>query len=285
MTEELKQRHAKACDFVQEINHNKICFHLEQYRQALKLKSKPSKAFRSFKQLIEYSKENYFFDASYDSIIAIGAKDKNLSKEWDIFYPIFQAFEAGLWLFSLLEDGIAYIPIPRVYKNSAGQVHRANGPAIELPEDGRYYLNGVSVTKHLVMTPAEKLDPKMIFQEQNAEVRREIVRKIGMERIILKCGAKVLDKMDDYELLEFDIGDGRKRPYLKMRNPSIATWHIEGVPVGTKTVREALHFRKPPKLRAIPIDDEEGENWYEQGDVCVWPENAKSVKRYPAVLT
>jgi len=31
----------------------------------------------------------------------------------------------------------------------------------------------------------------------------------------MKCGAKVIDKHNDYELLEFDIGDGQHRPYLK----------------------------------------------------------------------
>ena len=175
---------------------------------------------------------------------------------------------------------------PEVLKTlPGGMPHCATGPSHRWRDGFEiYHLNGVRVPKALVMTPAEKLDPKMIFTEENAEIRREIVRKIGMEKIILKCGAKVLDKKWDYELLEFDIGDGRKRPYLKMRNPSIATWHIEGVSPGTKTVDEALQFRKPSAMAKIPVS-ENGQEWYQQGDVCVWPQDAKFLKPYPEILT
>src|SRR3990167_5042032 len=124
----------------------------------------------------------------------------------------------------------------------------------------------------------------MLFKEQNAEIRREIVRKIGMERIILKCGATVLDKKGDYELLAFDIGDGRIRPYLKMKNPSIFTWHVEGVAPGIKTVDEALTWRKPLPMQKITVS-ENGQEFYQQGDVVIWPEGAKVLKPYPSVLT
>jgi hypothetical protein len=46
-----------------------------------------------------------------------------------------------------------------------------------------------------------------------------------------------------YELLILNMGDGRRRPYLKMKNPSIKTWHIEGVAPEIKTVKEALAWR------------------------------------------
>jgi len=62
-------------------------------------------------------------------------------------------------------------------------------------------------------------------------------------------------------------------------------WHIEGVPKKTcKTVAEALHSRKPDKMRSIPVA-ETGEDWWQQGDVYVWPRKAKSLKPYPKILT
>lgn len=52
-----------------------------------------------------------------------------------------------------------------------------------------------------------------------------------------------IDTYKSYELILLDMGDKRDRPYLKMVNPSIGVTHIEGVPKGTKTVKEAICFR------------------------------------------
>ena len=114
-----------------------------------------------------------------------------------------------------------------------------------MPEEKLYFLNGVLVPENIVMTPAEQLDCHILLKEKNAEVRREIVRKIGVERIRQKLNAKILDKSSDgiYELLNLDLGDGRQRPYLKMRSPSIGVYHIEGVPTEIDTVEQALNWR------------------------------------------
>jgi hypothetical protein len=120
----------------------------------------------------------------------------------------------------------------------------------------------------------------LVRTETNVEIRREIVRKIGIEKICKDLHAKKIDNKDNYELLLLD-----NRPYLKMLNPSIGVYHIEGVPLECKTVEDALNSRKPDKLRQIPIDEEGGSNWYQQGDVCIWPSNAKTVKNKPIILT
>jgi len=135
-----------------------------------------------------------------------------------------------------------------------GVLHKDGGPAIKY-RDGfcKYYLNGVAVTKEIAETPWDKLDPKLLFKTENAEVRREIVRKIGMERILETVGYDVLDTQNDYQLLKFDIGDGRKRPYLKMTNPSLGVYHVEGVPPDTKTVKEALYFRNGTDEKPIVL--------------------------------
>lgn len=131
-------------------------------------------------------------------------------------------------------------PITR-WKNRL--LHSDSKPAIEFLGGWNIWcLNGVNVTKEIVTTPAEKLDPRLVTTEKNAEVRREIVRKIGIERVCQKLNAKVLEKKDNYELLNLDLGD-RFRPYLKMINPSIGTYHIEGVHTDCKTIEQALNWR------------------------------------------
>lgn len=133
---------------------------------------------------------------------------------------------------------------PVEYHRKNNVLHCETGPAIRYSDDfSIYILNGIRMTKEYVETPWDKLDVHTIVKETNADVRRELVRKIGIERIVSELGATILDAQGDYELLELDIGDNNRRPYLKMKNPSIGIFHIEGVPPNTKTVKEALIFR------------------------------------------
>jgi len=150
-------------------------------------------------------------------------------------------------------------------------------------------LNGVEVPQWLVETKAEEIDPYKILELENAQQRAEGIRKIGMERFWYKCCRKIIDKYGDYELglIPIEKGTGGKLyPYLKMKNPSVPElWHVEGIPDLTcTTVEQALHSRKPDKMRKIPVSDI-GEDWYQQGDVYVWPRNANSLKLYPKILT
>ena len=154
------------------------------------------------------------------------------------------------------------------------RLHYDTGPALAYGDGFEIYcLSGIRVAPEVVLTPGEQLDPRLILTEQNAEVRREIVRKIGIERVCEKLNAEVVDKQTltvrnwadkpgflpkiirlllghlkeptilHYELLMLDIGDGTKRPYLKMRNPSIGTYVVEGVAPGITTVQRAIEFR------------------------------------------
>jgi len=112
----------------------------------------------------------------------------------------------------------------------------------------------VRVPKGLVTTAGADLDPQTwILKQTNAEIRREAVRKIGIERVCERLGATVIDRQGEmYELLELDLGDQRRRPYLKMRNPSIGVFHIEGVHPDCRTVEAALAWRNgtptPPNV-------------------------------------
>lgn len=191
-----------------------------------------------------------YFGIGYDSgWTAYGDFMEEIGVEYDADFKFTEwknfIKKSGVWGMTLYEN-IAFVCIrPCLVKtNQAGDLHYENGPAIAW-QDGyeEYSLNGVWVEKELVMTPAEKIDPLLMLKEKNAEIRREIVRKIGIERIVQKLGAEVIDKQGEYELLLLDLKDGRKREFLKMKNPSIGVYHIEGVPPGTKTVVEALKFR------------------------------------------
>ena len=133
-----------------------------------------------------------------------------------------------------------------LHKNAQGQLHNPSGLAVKYRDGwGIYRLNGVAVPASIVQTPAELLDPMLVLTESNVEIRREIIRKIGVERLVKKIGGTVVDRWEEYELIEITIPNTefKKAHYLKMKNPSTGTYHIEGVPPTIKTIQEALSWR------------------------------------------
>jgi hypothetical protein len=153
----------------------------------------------------------------------------------------------NLYSILFINNKLILVERPHLSLDSRTFLHNETGPAITFPKlgSGIYCLNNVRVTKDVVLKPADQLKADLITKTRNAEVRRELVRKIGIERVLSELGAKVLDKTEDgvYELVTLDLGDNRSRPYLKMLNPSIGTWHIEGVEPRITTVAEALRYR------------------------------------------
>ena len=145
-----------------------------------------------------------------------------------------------------LENGIVIISERwKTIERKGTQLHCETGPAWEYKDGSKgWSLNGIVVPQWLVETPAEKLDPKQFSEIENVEVRKEFIRKMGVEILVHKLGAKEIDKQGDYSLLEVDLGKqvGNWR-YLKMMNPSIGAWHMECVGRDCNTVQEAINFR------------------------------------------
>jgi hypothetical protein len=199
---------------------------------------------------------------------------------------------------SLFTDFARRIPLIVPYKGMAcvsqnpvrigwlnRRIHCDGGPAVEFADGWSHYaLHGVPVPKWLACDSAESLDPLKILAEPNAEVRREGVRKIGVERLVYKAKARRIDATGSYELLEVPIGNNRTGLALKMLNPSVPElWHVEWVHHTCTTVQKALNFRN--SLTDQQIDDENGAEWLQQGDVILRPRGAKTFKSQPTILT
>lgn len=138
---------------------------------------------------------------------------------------------------------------PTKIKIIGERLHADGETALEY-EDGlvkMFALHGVRVPEWLVMTPAQKLNPKNLTTKkelkENVEVRREFVRKVGVERCLDILGWKIVNKECNYELGEVVVSDSPRR-YLKMLNPSIGVWHLEAVHPSCNTVQEAINWRR-----------------------------------------
>jgi len=105
----------------------------------------------------------------------------DFEKDW---FPFVDAYEAGLWLFWLTGSEVIALSRP-IVQLKGQQVHSEDGAAVRWPEgeEEHFVINGVHVPRAIVETPAHELDPRLILGEPKAAVRREIVRKIGIERV------------------------------------------------------------------------------------------------------
>lgn len=233
-------------------------------------------------------------DSVWDS--GYGQHDAN----WIGFYDFFRRAcllesqtEALMGLTEITESAGWYLPHEhicwiaerhrRVCRNRRGQLHSHDGMAVEYPDGwGLWAWNGVRVNEQIILKP-DTLQPEQIAKETNAQVRQVMVERIGIERVCQLFRAETVDQRGDYALLLLDLGDGRKRPYLKMLNPSIGVWHVEGVAPNIKTVQAALNFRNG--LTPKQIDDVNGADWFQQGDVILRPKEATIFKSQPIVLT
>ena len=139
---------------------------------------------------------------------------------------------------------------PEVLKtDSRGRAHCATGPSHRWRDGFEiYHLNGIRVPKWLVMTDAGKIDPMLALNEKNVDVQREIIRKIGAERMLKAVGAKTVDTFVDchtkggnvYELKELLVGQ-ISRKYLYYEHASVpGYWYAQAVPPNTK---RAIHAR------------------------------------------
>lgn len=143
--------------------------------------------------------------------------------------------------------------------DSQGRPHSYNRPSILFANgDCLTHFRGIKVpVKYVKATTFTKEE---ILTEENVDVRREMIAKVGIVEAEKILGAKVVDELDTifggtYQLLEIDYKvSGESKPYLKMKNPSVGQYHIEGVSEDCKNVEDAIKYRLD--LNDMPTEDE-----------------------------
>lgn len=140
--------------------------------------------------------------------------------------------------------------------NTKKNLHNDIGPAIKWKDNqSSYYLNGVQVPEKVVLTPIDKLSVKQIIRTKNVEVRKELLRRLGIEKLIAQLGVKPIDISADgmYELYKFKITN-IPCTFLKMKNPSLDnTYHFEGVNEDCITIQSALAWRDSETVYIKPL--------------------------------
>jgi hypothetical protein len=140
-------------------------------------------------------------------------------------------------------------------RNEQGRLHCDGGAAVEYPDGWQIFaLNGVRVSQVQAETPGEKMTPESVLAETNVDIRRELIRKVGIERMLAKLPHKEIAIRGNYRLLSVKLSDEvTDARFLKMQNPSVGCFHLEGVAPECDTVEKALNWRNS--------------NWHTDADV------------------
>lgn len=226
------------------------------------------------KELLSRGKEVYGDGFDFFSMVGYGQHDIS----WVMFYKFFakecgdsieRAKEyveklAGLeaisrecgWYLAFDEAFIACEKPTEIHLNSEGMLHNPKGPAVVFNDGFTVYsLNGIRIPDKYFQNT---LTARVIMGEPNVDIRRELLRLVGLESFIKELGGTVIDSLTvdsvvtnlgdktrpvTYELLQLDLGDGIMGKALKMDNPSIDAMHVEGVPDECMSVKDALAWR------------------------------------------
>lgn len=222
-------------------------------------------------------------DAGWLSSYDVFSNELGLKEECKDIEPLLEvAKNCGWWVpFDNENGGICVCSEKHstLKLNEDGDPHCFDGPAIEYPDGfALYFFNGVAVTKEYAEMKSEDFTSNIILSEKNADIRRELIRKIGNEKAAELMNAKILDSAFGYELLDINIDAERTRPFLRMKNPSMDTIHVEGVIADCKSVMDAIKFRNgkdklPATLDGIPakdifpgVSEDLIGNYHQQGD-------------------
>ena len=81
-----------------------------------------------------------------------------------------------------------------INRDAQGRLHCEHGKAIEYRDGwGFYAIHGVRVPEQVVMSP-ETLTVTQVQTEENAEVRRVMIERMGYDRYVSEAGLKVIDQ-------------------------------------------------------------------------------------------
>jgi len=129
--------------------------------------------------------------------------------------------------------------------NDNKQLHSFDVPALHY-RDGYalFYSNGIKMKKEYVETPADKITKDMYLKEKNADMKAEIVKKVGNDRLTELLDPTIIDtlktaKGGKYEFMEIAFSTGQKHKFLKMNCPSSKKTHILGMDDSCKDAIDA----------------------------------------------
>jgi hypothetical protein len=152
------------------------------------------------------------------------------------------ATSAGPW-WALKDLAIVSERPLRLEVDTSGRLHSETGPALAYADGFAIHAwHGIQVEPWIILEP-ERIGPDIIEQETNAEMRRVLVERFGVERLIRESGSELLDEDDVGRLWRRDFGAGlwpREEPIVM-----VEVLNSTPEPDGT---RRTYFLRVPPEI-------------------------------------
>ncbi len=134
-------------------------------------------------------------------------------------------------------------------RDERGRLHSLSGPAVAYPDGWAIYaVHGVRVPADIITNP-ENITSMRIDAEQNAEVRRVMIERMGYERYILESGA---------QLLNTDAYGSLYRKELSDDEPLVMVHVLNSTPEPDGSIKKYM-LRCQPELRPLLGNQQFGE--------------------------
>ncbi|MBT9586916.1 hypothetical protein IV102_26480 [bacterium] len=167
----------------------------------------------------------------FDFLARLGPADCHAIRVWR------ELVTGGVWDAILTENrAVICRPPLEMHFDSSGQIHNDTGPAVRWGdgiEDP--FLGGIDCLMADILTP-ESITIERIVKEENVELRRRLIQRIGWERFTAMAGCKVIATDRDREKMERRLirlrrkVDGECPVLLEVTCPSTHRKHYLRVP-------------------------------------------------------
>lgn len=191
------------------------------------------------------------FDATFQIITAVLNADSPPALQSSPLLSFLTSLEhlrrgaaSGLgWILETHETLIA-LPLPEMYLDSNSELHHPRRSAVRWHEGTEeYYWHGVQVEADLILRPRD-VSAGRILNERNAEVRRILIERKGIDRLFAECNAEVLhqdiDEGGTRQLLRISLKGDEPIVAVNVTCPSTGRNYILRVPPTTKSCDEAI---------------------------------------------
>jgi len=193
------------------------------------------------------------------NLLGINDNDQTGAAELLHEIPLFMTFQKQVLICS---------ERPVIKRNANNELHCDDGPAVSWSDGaGQYYLDGHALGRlgYKIITAPEQLTADDIRHEDNEEVKRLAIEKLGWGRYLAGIGAVVLDRRENWvdNTIEavIRIMEQRERYDFSTRRNE---------PVGIPQHKMILSCRSTCRQYFLAIPDnlrtcEEGQNWMAEG--------------------
>ncbi|MGC9524501.1 MAG: DUF6745 domain-containing protein [Limnospira sp.] len=159
-----------------------------------------------------------------------------------IFEDNYQVYAHNGWIFR--EGYFGDITLLRHDLDSQQRLHAEGEAAIEFSDGYRlYFHHGVRLPEKYGQLHPHQWKSEWLLEEENAELRRILIREIGYGRICQELRSVELDSWEEYALLRIE-NPQENEPIclLKMTCPSTESIHALRVPPDVTSAREAIRW-------------------------------------------